>query len=72
LWEAFLLQMNDFDRYLELELRDLLDPITGTRPPARRGRGTPVLTVVPAPSDVAVDALPGEPAVVAIPAIRTL
>jgi len=27
---------------------------------------------VPAPTDVAVDALPGEPAVVAIPAIRTL
>jgi len=38
LWEAFLLQMNDFDRYLEHELRQMLDPVVARRPPTRRGR----------------------------------
>jgi len=38
LWEAFLLQMNDFDRYLETELRVMLNPVVARRPPTRRGR----------------------------------
>jgi hypothetical protein len=38
LWETFLLQMNDFDRLLELGLRYMLDPVVAVRPPVRRGR----------------------------------
>jgi hypothetical protein len=63
LWEAFLLQMNDFDRFLEIELREMLDPVVATQPPRRGGRknaSRPVLTVV-AP-DVS-----GEPAMVTVP-----
>jgi len=49
LWEAFLIQMNDFDQILELKLRDLLDPVVAGRPPARRARQAkphqPILTV---------------------------
>ena len=37
MWEAFLLQMNDFDRYLERELKHMLDPVVARRPPDRRG-----------------------------------
>lgn len=36
--EAFLLQMNDFDRLLEVRLRQMLDPVVATRPPTPRGR----------------------------------
>jgi hypothetical protein len=50
LWEAFLVQMNDFDKILELKLRHLLDPVVASRPPARRARPRrplqPILTVV--------------------------
>ncbi len=38
MWETFLLQMNDFDRLLELALRYMLDPVVAARPPVRRGR----------------------------------
>jgi hypothetical protein len=38
LWEAFLLQMNDFDKFLELKLRQMLDPVVANRPPERKGR----------------------------------
>ena len=38
MWEAFRLQMNDFDRYLEIELKLMLDPVVVRRPPTRRGR----------------------------------
>lgn len=43
LHEALLLQMNDFDRLLEIKLRQMLDPVVATPPPARRGpfKGTP-------------------------------
>jgi hypothetical protein len=49
LWEAFLIQMNDFDRFLEFELRQLLDPVVNSGAPRRRGRakGLPLLTIVP-------------------------
>lgn len=29
--------MNDFDRRLENQLRQMLDPVVATRPPTRRG-----------------------------------
>lgn len=38
MWEAFLLQMDEFDRFLEIGLRELLDPVVATEPPTRRGR----------------------------------
>lgn len=49
--ETFLLQMNDFERRLERELRQMLDPVVATRPPThrgpfKRGRRTPLLAVV--------------------------
>ena len=53
LWETFLLQMNDFDRFLERGLRSMLDPVVVTPPPVRVVRANravqPVLTV-PAPA----------------------
>ncbi|HET7421625.1 MAG TPA: hypothetical protein VFL27_14700 [Candidatus Dormibacteraeota bacterium] len=59
MWETFLLQMNDFDRFLEIELQELLDPVVDRRPPTRRGRsdraGVPpivVETLVPEPVPV--------------------
>ena len=38
LWEAFLLQMDDFDRLLEFQLRRKLDAIVAAPVPVRRGR----------------------------------
>ncbi len=61
LWEAFLLQMNDFETLLEQELRRMLDPVVATRPPTRRGpldRPEPVLTVQPAPIELAPEPVP--------------
>lgn len=51
--EAFLLQMNDFDRYLEYKLRHMLDPVVAVQPPPRRRRAErrPVLAVVPPAGD---------------------
>jgi hypothetical protein len=57
LWEAFLLQMNDFDRFLELKLRQMLDPVVATPPPARRRAKRspkPILAVDALPLPVAV------------------
>jgi hypothetical protein len=56
LWEAFLVQMNDFDRFLEFELRQMLDPVVASGAPRRRPRRKwrPLLTVVKAPLDLAV------------------
>ena len=34
--EAFLIQMNDFDRLVEIELRRMLDPVVAARVPPRR------------------------------------
>ena len=52
MWEAFLLQMNDFDQVLELMLRQMLDPVVARKPPRRRGRlarpRAPILAVEPA------------------------
>jgi hypothetical protein len=38
LWEAFLIQMDDFDRLLELQLRRKLDAVVASPVPVRRGR----------------------------------
>jgi hypothetical protein len=76
LWEAFLLQMNDFDRFLEVQLRQMLDPVAMSQPPARRGRlekpQTPILAIAPAGAaatvELAAESFPVvEPAVVTVP-----
>jgi hypothetical protein len=38
LWETFLLQMDDFDRLLEFQLRRRLDAVVAAPVPIRRGR----------------------------------
>ena len=38
MWEAFLIQMDDFDRLIEYQLRRKLDPIVAAPVPVRRGR----------------------------------
>ena len=73
MWEAFLLQMNDFDRFLELELKAMLDSVVASRPPARRGRKqTARLVLLPFAADALVaEAIPVvEPAVVNLPVAR--
>ena len=48
--EAFLVQMNDFDGFLETQLRRMLDPVIDSRPPVRGRRQKarkPFLAVVP-------------------------
>ena len=54
--------MNDFDRFLEFELRQMLDPVVASGTPPRRRRrkganGHPLLTVVKGPLDLAVEAV---------------
>jgi hypothetical protein len=51
--------MNDFDSVLEFRLRHLLDPVVASKPP-RRGRRLrqPILTIVPARVELAVEAIP--------------
>jgi hypothetical protein len=61
LWEAFLIQMNDFDRYLESGLRQMLDRVVMSELPRRRrrtGSGLPLLAVVKAPIERVAEALP--------------
>jgi hypothetical protein len=70
LWEAFLLQMNDFDRLLDVQLRHMLDPVVATPAPPRRGRhpraGRPILAVI-ASIELPSEAIPVEPVVVTVP-----
>ena len=61
MWEAFLIQMNDFDRYLESGLRQMLDPVVASGAPRRRrrsGSGLPLLAVVKAPVELVAEVLP--------------
>ena len=55
--EAFLLQMNDFDLILELNLRQMLDPVVARKPPVRGGRlaraQAPILALEPAGLELA-------------------
>jgi hypothetical protein len=48
--------MNDFDRFLEFELRQMLDPVVTPPAPRRRRftKGSPVLTIVPPPVELIV------------------
>jgi hypothetical protein len=52
--------MNDFDRFLEFELRQMLDPVVLSGTPRRRTRkkanNRPLLTVIKAPLDLALEA----------------
>ena len=62
--------MNEFDRFLNFELRQLLDPVVALRAPQRPrhkgGSGSPLL-VVTAPIELVAEALPVvEPVVVSI------
>jgi hypothetical protein len=53
--------MNDFDRFLELELRHMLDPVVAARAPRRIRRktsGSPLLAAVTAPIELVVEVLP--------------
>jgi hypothetical protein len=76
LWEAFLIQMNDFDRYLESGLRQMLDPVVTPGAPRRRRRtgfGLPLLAVVRAPIELVAEALPVvEPVAVPVQPIHLL
>lgn len=56
MWEAFLIQMNDFDRFLEFGLRQMLDPVVipPAPPRGRRTKGSPLLTIVPPPAEAVV------------------
>jgi hypothetical protein len=69
LWEAFLVHMNDFDRSLELELRQLLDPVVTSKPPARRGSKAtdrPIVVLLQAAVEPIADTAL-EPVVVTVP-----
>jgi hypothetical protein len=69
--------MNDFDRILELGLRQLLDPVVASTPPARRGSKQaekPILAIVRASIEPIAEAFPAmEPVAVRAPvALRVL
>ena len=59
--------MNDFDLYLETELRVMLNPVVARRPPPRRGRRKEAEH--PAAKLVAVDALVVETIPVVVPVV---
>ncbi|HET7338114.1 MAG TPA: hypothetical protein VFK22_01085 [Candidatus Dormibacteraeota bacterium] len=64
--------MNDFDQFLELKLRQMLDPVVATKAPGRGSRRRrarrPTLTVeVPVVELVEVIPVPVEHAVVPVP-----
>jgi hypothetical protein len=66
--------MNDFDRFLEFELRQMLDPVVTAGAPRRRRRTksrSPLLKVVSARIELAAEVLPvSEPVVVPIQPFR--
>ena len=73
MWEAFLLQMNDFDKFLERELRHMLDHVVARVAPARGSRRQrarrPVLTVEVPAGDFA-EVIPVEPGVLPVTIVR--
>lgn len=72
MWEAFLLQMNDFDRLLEHGLRRILDPVAATPAPPRKVRLTrsrkALLNIGARRFEAAAEAIP---VIVASPAAST-
>ncbi|TMD17433.1 MAG: hypothetical protein E6I27_14895 [Chloroflexi bacterium] len=54
--------MNEFDRYLEQNLRHMLDPVVAVQPPVRGGRlkrtRKPILVVKPVALEFVADAIP--------------
>jgi hypothetical protein len=66
--------MNDFDRFLEFELRQMLDPVVSSGAPrrGRRRKDTPPLVIVTSPKEPAAEtihvlesvAVPVQPALV--------
>jgi hypothetical protein len=58
--------MNDFDRFLKFELRQMLDPVVSAGAPRRRRRanGSLLLTIVPLDAIAAVEpvVVPAQPA----------
>jgi len=53
--------MNDFDRFLEFELRQMLDPVVIPKAPRRRhpkSTGSPLLAVIAGPLERAGEVLP--------------
>jgi hypothetical protein len=74
LWEAFLLQMNDFDKFLELQLRAMLDPVVATPPPPRKSRRPKprrLILAVEAPIELAPEAIPVETVAVTVSGATT-
>jgi hypothetical protein len=66
--------MNDFDRFIEFELRKMLDPLVLPEAPRRRrpkGTGSPFLAVISGPIEIAADARPVLETV-AVPVLRVL
>jgi hypothetical protein len=68
--------MNDFDRYLESGLRQMLDPVVASGAPRRRrrtGSGLPLLAVMKAPIELVADALPAvEPVAIHVQPIHLI
>jgi hypothetical protein len=68
--------MNDFDRYLESGLRQMLDSVVASRAPRRSSRTgfrLPLLAVVKAPIELVAEVLPAvEPVAVPVQPIRLL
>jgi hypothetical protein len=69
--------MNDFDRYLESELRQMLDPVVDAAAPSRRtwrnDSGVPLLAVVKATIAEVAEVLPLiDPMTVPVPAPQVL
>jgi hypothetical protein len=53
--------MNDFDRFLEFELRQMLDPVVSPKAPRRRqpkSTGSPLLAVITGSLERAAEVLP--------------
>jgi hypothetical protein len=68
--------MNDFDRYLESGLREMLDPVVASGAPRRRrrtGSALPLLAVMRAPIELVGEALPAaEPVAISVRPIHLL
>jgi hypothetical protein len=67
LWEAFLLLMNDFDRLLQIELRQMLDPVVAAPAPTRKGQPNRKRFAIPALTSPVELVAASLPAVEAIP-----